>query len=111
MQKTVRTSRLLPAAVAAAGLLVLSSCAAPPRAPSYDDYVSRWINDSEVNLVQSWGIPSDSYGLEGGGRVVEYTEESSDTVTCATRFTIDNGGRVAKYWYRGSDCSPPAEAT
>ena len=97
----------ISAGLVAAGGLLLAACATPAPGPTYDEYVSRWVNDAEVNLVGAWGIPDKSHTLEGGGRILEYSAEDASGVLCTTRFTLDPLGRVTKYWYRGTKCKPP----
>ena len=97
-------------AMAAAGL-VLSACAEPQPAKEivpYDKSVSQWVDDTEANLVNSWGIPSKSHAMETGGRIVEYTQAGAEGKTvCTTRFTIDGNGLVRKTWFKGTDCAAP----
>ncbi len=91
--------------------LLLAGCETPPPSPervaAYEQYVGRWIQDSEANLVASWGIPDSSHAMETGGRVIEYRALMEEDVVCITRFTIDSFGRVQKSWYRGSRCATP----
>jgi len=91
--------------------VLLAGCQSPPPSPervaAYEQYVGRWIQDSEANLVASWGIPDSSHAMETGGRVIEYRAVMEKNVVCITRFTIDSFGRVQKSWYRGSRCATP----
>ncbi len=91
-------------------LLLAAGCETPPapdRLAGYEQFVARWIEDSEANLVASWGIPDSSHAMETGGRIIEYQRDEGGDVICTTRFTIDSFGRVQKSWYRGSRCSAP----
>ncbi len=94
-------------AVIVAGLCAATACTPPPPGPTYVEYVGRWVQDTEVNLVSTWGIPENTHSLETGGRIVEYTREQEGDIVCTTRFTIDENGRIVKYWYRGTKCKPP----
>ncbi len=97
-----------PRAVGAAtALLVVTACTPLPPGPSYDEYVARWVEDTEVSLVSSWGIPGKTHSLETAGRIVEYTRMQEGEVVCTTRFTIDEAGKIIKYWYRGTKCRAP----
>ena len=87
--------------------MIVSACTPPPPGPSYEEHVNRWVGDTEVNLVSAWGIPGATHGLETGGRVVEYAKDEGGSVVCTTRFTIDETGRIIKYWYLGSKCKAP----
>ncbi len=106
--------RSWPAAFPAAVLLALASCSAsPPPAKeieSYDQAVSRWMEQTEASLVNSWGIPQKSHSMETGGRVIEYIRVKSGKTLCTTRFTIDGYGLVKKTWFRGSDCQVPSNS-
>lgn len=93
--------------ITATALVALSACATPPPGPTYDQYVGRWVEDTEINLVSAWGIPKQTHALETGGRIVEYTKTQEADVVCTTRFTVDDDGRIVKYWYRGSSCKAP----
>ncbi len=88
-------------------LFVATACTPLPPGPSYDEYVARWVDDTEVSLVSSWGIPGKTHSLETGGRIVEYTRSQEGEVVCTTRFTIDEAGKIIKYWYRGTKCRAP----
>ena len=105
----MRFSRRLWGAAAVAGLCAVAACTKPASGPTYDEYVARWVGDAEVNLVSAWGIPAKSHALQQGGRIVEYTRAQNEDVVCTTRFTIDESGRIVKYWYLGSRCRPPKE--
>ncbi len=98
------------AAGAAAAVFVVTACTPPPPGPTYDEYVARWVEEMEVSLVSSWGIPRKTHSLETGGRIVEYTRRQEGKVVCTTRFTIDEAGKIIKYWYRGSKCRAPRGA-
>lgn len=91
-------------------LLTLAGCAAEPQVDQvarYEQYVARWIEESEANLVAAWGIPDSSHAMETGGRIIEYTQRREGQLNCTTRFTIDSFGRVQKSWYRGNRCLAP----
>ena len=96
----------------AAALLALASCSAsPPPAKeieTYDQAVSRWMEQPEASLVNAWGIPQKSHSMETGGRVIEYIRVKQGKTICTTRFTIDGYGLVKKTWFRGSDCQVPS---
>ncbi len=62
-------------ACAAAALVVLTACTPPPPGLTYDEYVGRWVEDTEVSLVLSWGIPEKTHSLMTGGRIVEFTRK------------------------------------
>jgi hypothetical protein len=99
--------RFTRAAAVVVAALLGAACTKPPLGPSYEEYVARWVNSTEANLVSAWGIPGKSHSLETGGRIIEYTKSESGEVICTTRFTIDETGRIVKYWYRGSKCRAP----
>jgi len=109
MQNRMSQTHKLGVGLALAAALALAACKSPPRGLTYDEYVSRFIEDTENNLVSAWGIPDDSYSLETGGRLLEYVEQDTNEVLCTTRFTIDSYGLVKKYWYRGKKCLPPQQ--
>ncbi len=94
-------------ACAVAALFVLMACTPPPPGPTYDEYVGRWMKDTEVSLVSSWGIPEKTHSLMTGGRIVEFTRKLEGEIVCTTRFTINEYGRIMKYWYRGTKCRAP----
>ena len=100
-----------PSACLAAAVLGLASCTttAPPIEESepYDRSVSRWMEETEANLVNAWGIPQKTHSMETGGRVIEYIRVRSGETLCTTRFTIDGYGVVKKTWFRGTDCRVP----
>ena len=96
-----------PVGCAGAVLAVLAACAAPLQGPTYDEYVARWVDDTEARLVSSWGIPERTHSLQTGGRIVEFTTIQKDEVVCTTRFTVDESGKITKYWYRGKKCNVP----
>ena len=93
-------------AVIVAGLSIATACTALP-GPIYAEYVGRWVENTEVNLVSTWGIPEKTYSLETGGRIVEYTREQEGEVVRRTRFMIDEKGRIVNYRYLGPQCAPP----
>jgi hypothetical protein len=90
-----------------AALVILTACTARPPGPTYEEYVGRWVEETEVSLVSAWGIPKNTHSLETGGRIVEYTREFEGDVNCTTRFTIDESGKIVKYWYLGEKCRAP----
>lgn len=95
----------------AAALLGLASCTAsappPKEIEPYDQSVSKWMEETEANLINAWGIPQKSHNMETGGRVIEYVRTRSGETLCTTRFTIDGYGIVRKTWFRGTDCRLP----
>ncbi|MDJ0983560.1 MAG: hypothetical protein QNI94_18195 [Kiloniellales bacterium] len=102
---------LRPTAFLTAALLALASCSSSPppkEIESYDQAVSRWMEQTEANLVNAWGIPQKSHSMETGGRVIEYVRVKSGKTLCTTRFTIDGYGLIKKTWFRGSDCQVPS---
>ena len=58
------------------------------------------MEDTEVSLMSSWGIPEKTHSLETEGRIVEYTRKLEGEIVCTTRITIDESSKIAKYWYR-----------
>ena len=90
----------------------LSACASEDPAVTtapvpYDAAVSQWMDETESNLVNAWGIPSKSHPMETGGRIVEYTRTVAGKTVCTTRFTIDGNGLIRRTWFTGSDCRTP----
>ena len=94
-----------------AGFLLAACASEDPAATSapvsYDAAVSQWMDDTESNLVNAWGIPSKSHPMETGGRIVEYTRTVAGKTVCTTRFTIDGNGLIRRTWFTGSDCRAP----
>lgn len=105
--------RVRPSTCVAALVLGLASCTTTPPPPKqiepYDQSVSRWMDETEANLVNAWGIPQKTHSMETGGRVIEYIRIESGKTLCTTRFTIDGYGVVKKTWFRGSDCQVPTD--
>ena len=94
-----------------AGALALAACASPPPpddSPSYDQQISRWSGETEADLVTAWGVPAKTHVLADGGRIIEYNQAGEDEKTCTTRFTLDESGRIKRWWYRGAECRPPS---
>ena len=95
------------AACAVAALVVLAACTPPPPGPTYAEYMESWMKDTEISLVSSWGLPEKTHSLETGGRIVEFRRKLEGKIVCTTRFTINEYGRIMKYWYRGTKCEAP----
>ena len=95
------------AACAVAALVVLTACTPPPPGPTYAEYMESWMKDTEISLVSSWGLPEKTHSLETGGRIVEFRRKLEGKIVCTTRFTINEYGRIMKYWYRGTKCEAP----
>lgn len=94
---------------ATACLLVLAACASDPPQP-YNQYLASWKGKSEQELVIAFGIPQNTHVMAGGSRVLEYQEKDGGGTRCTTRFTINSGGRVDGWWYKGTECKPPPAA-
>ena len=101
-----RSDRRLGILAAVVGALVLAGCSSTPPQP-YNQYLASWKGKSEQELVVAFGIPDDTHVMAQGGRVLEYADKDGDRLTCTTRFTINSGGRVDGWWYKGTDCSAP----
>ena len=95
-------------ACAVAALVVLTACTPPPPGPTYAEYVESWMKETETSLVSAWGIPEKTHALETGGRIVEFTRKQTGKIVCTTRFTINEYGRIMKYWYHGTKCKAPS---
>jgi hypothetical protein len=102
------THRVLARRIAAAlGITATLACAsARPDGPSYQEQLSRWEGGSEADLVSAWGMPKQTHVLADGGRIIEY-RRGGDESACTTRFTLDAGGTIVRWWYVGSGCSAP----
>jgi hypothetical protein len=97
-------------AVGAAGIATALACASPPPpapGPTYQDEVSRWYGEKEVDLVTSWGMPQKTHVLADGGRIIEYRSTGEDESSCTTRFTLDRAGKIVRSWYTGVRCAVP----
>ena len=96
------------AALAAAGALAMACASAPQETgASYQEQVSRWNGGSEAELVTTWGMPQETHVLADGGRIIEYRRSGEDESTCTTRFTLDRGGKIVRWWYTGTSCVAP----
>jgi len=108
--KTARRVLAWRIAAGAAGIAAALACASPPPPEPetpYQDQVSRWNGEREADLVTSWGMPQKTHVLAGGGRIIEYRNESEGETSCTTRFTLDASGKIVRSWYTGVSCSPP----
>ena len=104
---------LCAGAAAATALSLLAGCglfgkAEEPVAgnpgPPYEEVLARWLNHSESDLINAWGVPTRSQLLSGGGQVLEYQQRDDKRVYCSTLFTTDLTGTIQRYVFRGSDC-------
>ena len=103
---------LATAGVLALGLLLATACAspAPDNSPSYHQLLSEWSGDTEYNLVTAWGVPAKTHVLADGGRVIEYSQMGEDReFLCKTRFTLDETGKIVRWWYHGNECHAPED--
>ena len=95
--------------IVAAGGLALAACSTAQPQP-YNQYLASWKGKTEQELVIAFGIPGSTHVMAGGGRVLEYQERDGDRAVCTTRFTVNAGGRVDGWWYKGTECTPPPAA-
>ena len=103
--RCVRAWRI--AAVAAAVGAALACASPPDTGPSYQEQVSRWKGESEAELVTTWGMPGKTHVLADGGRIIEYQSAGEDETSCTTRFTLDQSGKIVRWWYTGLRCAAP----
>ena len=94
-------------AAGAAGIAASLACASLPSMPSYQEQLSRWEGESEADLVNTWGMPQQTHALADGGRILEY-RYSEDESSCTTRFTLDQSGKIVRWWFTGVSCSAPS---
>ena len=64
--------------------------------------LNTWIGKSEDQLVSSWGIPTSTYKLKNGSKLIEYRL----TNLCTYTFTVKANGIVTKWRPKGGGCSP-----
>lgn len=113
--------------------IVLTSCATTA---NYEKKLNSWVGSSELNLVQSWGPPVQSYEA-GGHRFLVYsssrniflpgtapqyrttfvgntaytnqvggTAAQSIDLGCQTTFELSDG-RIRSWRWQGNDCKAP----
>ena len=68
--------------------LILAGCATSLQ---YGNMLNTWVGNSEENLVKTWGIPSRTYMMADGQKMIEYNN-SQDTVNYQTPATYKSGG-------------------
>lgn len=93
--------------IAVGGLL--SACASH----SYNNTLSTWVGHSELELIQSWGPPQQSYEVQGhrflvwGASATSYAAIGNTmmplTKTCKTTMEVADG-RVVGYSSAGNSC-------
>ena len=77
-------------------ILIVASCASlEDRKTAYEDKLRSYVGYTETDLIQSWGVPIDSY-TTSGSKFVEYIFVGNAVHTCTVTFTIvDN---QVTYW-------------
>ena len=70
-------------------ILIVASCASlEDRKTAYEDKLRSWVGYTETDLIQSWGVPIDSY-TTSGSKFVEYIFVVNGVGhTCTVTFTI-----------------------
>jgi len=106
-------------------VLLLAGCANSVR---YGNLLNTWVGKSEENLVKTWGIPSRSYKMADGQKMVEYNNaqnvfafntpenyqspslamrlasgEKKSRSACKATFLIDKG-IITSWKFFGDDC-------
>ena len=80
-----------------------------PTAEGYTQILEGWENASESHLIERWGVPTQTYEVNGK-KYLLYKEENYLTLNgnsyhfyCDTTFAVENGKIV--YWkYSGNKC-------
>tara|TARA_B100000989_G_C19322318_1_gene377251 strand:- start:271 stop:627 length:357 start_codon:yes stop_codon:yes gene_type:complete len=107
-------------------ILLIGGCAAnEPReptkpSPSVDEIMQSWINSSEAQLIQTWGIPDSTY-TTGGVKFITYKSNSQRDIykyagvgeerrftgtlylNCEQTFQIVNE-IITNYNWKGNNC-------
>jgi|GEM_PF-386708 len=88
---------LAPLIRALALVVFLTSCATTK---NYENILATWIGLNGDDLVASWGPPQNNYTRSDGGKVLEYTKQSSFQLggyTYSTPVTTHHSGTVNTY--------------
>lgn len=97
----------------------LTSCATTG---NYEEALQSWVGQDVNRLINSWGPPSDEYGMPngntvytwlwvGGTRVLSNYNETLNMVTtqavtswCKTSFTVNTQGVIRLWRWQGNAC-------
>ena len=89
-------------------LFLLSACATET---GYQKVVDSWMGSSKINLINTWGIPTNNYKADEHTEYFSYVETSISTDSygniynwkCQTTFTITDDV-VTSWKYEGYKC-------
>ena len=70
------------------------------------EVLNTWIGKSEDLLVSSWGIPTSTYKLNNGSKLIEYKRLTGITGQnhCTRTFTVNANGIVTNWRQTGLGC-------
>jgi hypothetical protein len=99
------------AAIAALALLAgaVAGCSLFSREPrfnpgAYETELNRWVGRPESELINTWGVPSKSQLLSGGGQVLQYDTLDGDKLLCTTLFASNITGTIERWRWSGDRC-------
>ena len=80
-----------------------------PTSEGYTQILEGWENASEAHLIERWGVPTQTYEVNGK-KYLLYKDESYLTFNgnsyhfyCDTTFTVENG-KIVFWKYSGNKC-------
>jgi hypothetical protein len=70
------------------------------------DVLNSWIGQDEDELVSSWGIPTATYRLGNGSKLIEYKKLTGiyGQNHCTRTFTVSRAGRITNWRQTGLGC-------
>jgi hypothetical protein len=82
-------------------LIIISSCASTP------ETLNSWVGKSEDNLITEFGIPTATYTLNNGTKLIEYKKlyGVGGQNHCTKTFIINKNGIVESWKKTGYSCS------
>lgn len=87
--------------------MLLSACATPD---GYERILNTWLNSDKQNLIETWGIPTNTYKLNDNIEYFSYLKTSISSINgdvynwkCETTFTIEDN-KVVSWKYNGNSC-------
>jgi hypothetical protein len=82
--------------------ILLAGCASTA---GYEAVLRTWVGDTTDHLVAVWGVPQQEYGLQGGGKVLQYERSGTIVLPGATTYqaqTTYSNGSVSGYGSNGN---------
>lgn len=87
--------------------VLLSGCAT---SEGYNRILNTWLDSDKQNLIETWGVPTNTYRLNDHIEYLSYLRTSISSVDgniynwkCETTFTVEDN-KITSWKYNGNNC-------